>query len=331
MVARELVGRGVVVAAGVAVAAVVGWVLFVVVPETLSELVGVVLTVVLAVVGGRVAAGLAARRVPDYNVAEVSLSGPITRDGGQPDPLALAPGSPGVEAVVDQIERADDDPAVEALLLRLNTPGGEIVPSDDVRRAVAAFEGPVVGYATDVCASGGYLVAAACDEVWAQEQTLVGSIGVRGSRPNAAALADRLGVAYEQFTAGEYKDAGTPLKEIAADERRYLQGLVDDFYDAFVERVAADRDLDPEHVRATEAKVFLGREAVDIDLVDRVGTREDARASLDGRLGAVEGVESFESAPGLTDRLGAGARRVAYAFGAGVASRLGDGSVRFRY
>ncbi|MFB6168675.1 MAG: signal peptide peptidase SppA [Haloferacaceae archaeon] len=331
MVARELVGRGAVVAAGVVLAGAVGWALFVLVPDSLSELLGVALTVALAAVGGRVAAGLAARRFPSYNVAEVSVSGPIARDGGEPNPLSFAPVSPGADEVVEQIERAAADPAVEALLLQLNTPGGEIVPSDDIRRAVATFEGPVVGYATDVCASGGYLVGAACDELWAQEQTLVGSIGVRGSRPNAAALADRLGVSYERFTAGEYKDAGTPLKEVADDERRYLQGLIDDFYDVFVERVAADRDLDPEHVRATEAKVFLGREAADIDLVDRVGTRDDAEASLDGRLGGVEGVKSFEPSSGLTGRLGAGTRRVAYALGAGVASRLGDDRVRFRY
>jgi len=110
----------------------------------------------------------------------------------------------GAEAdeIVDQIERADEDSGVRALLLKLNTPGGEIVPSEDIRIAAERFDGPTIAYATDVCASGGYDIAAGCDELWAREGSIVGSIGVIGSRVNAADLADRLGLSYERLAAG---------------------------------------------------------------------------------------------------------------------------------
>jgi len=93
-----------------------------------------------------------------------------------------------------------------------------VLPSDDIRRAAAEFDGPTLAYATDTCASGGYWIASGCDELWARDASLVGSIGVVGSRPNAAGLADKLGISYEQFTAGEYKDAGVPLREIEDDD-----------------------------------------------------------------------------------------------------------------
>jgi len=84
-----------------------------------------------------------------------------------------------------------------------------VVPSDDIRLAAERFDGPTVAYATDVCASGGYWIASGCDELWAREGSIVGSIGVIGSRVNASALAEKVGLSYERFAAGDYKDAGT--------------------------------------------------------------------------------------------------------------------------
>ncbi len=259
----------------------------------------------------------------EYNTAKVTVSGPISRDRGRPSPLS---GSGGAVAdrVVDQIEAADDDADAEALLVELNTPGGEVVPSDDIRRAVADFDGPTVAYATDRCASGGYWIASGCDELWAREASLVGSIGVVGSRPNAAGLADELGVSYEQFTAGEYKDAGVPLKEIGDDEREYLQGIVDGYYDQFVETVSEGRDMDPEAVRETEARVYLGDDAAEIGLVDELGTEADVEDRLAELLGAEPSVREFAPDRGLAERLGIGAERVAFAAGSGVASVFAD-------
>jgi protease-4 len=302
--------RTLLVAAGALLGGVVGAGPFLVVPwlvepDGLAAFLGVVATLGAVAAGGRLGASLARRRAADYNVAEVAVEGPISRDGGG----GLTSGPVGTTAgdVVEQVERAGEDPAVEGLLVRLNTPGGEVVPSEDVRAAVAAFDGPTLAYAVDTCASGGYWIAAGCDEVIAREGSVVGSIGVIGSRPNVAALADRLGVSYERFAAGRFKDAGLPLKELSDAEREYLQGIVDGYYDQFVERVSEGRDLPPAAVRDTEARVFLGPEAVERGLVDAVGDRDDVEERLGELVGAPARVEPFEPSRRLRVRLSLGA------------------------
>jgi len=146
-------------------------------------------------------------------------------------------------------------------------------------------------------------------------------------------LFDRAGLNYEQFTAGEYKEAGAFPTEVDEDERRYLQGLVDDYYDLFVETVAEGREADPATLRETEAKVYLGGEAHERGLVDEIGTREDALDRLEETLGRAATVREFSPQRSPLRRLRGGAAAVAYAFGAGVASALvPDGSVdRFRF
>jgi len=222
--------------------------------------------------------------------------------------------------IVEQIEAADDDGAVEALIVELNTPGGEVLPSDDIRRAAVDFDGPTVAYATDTCASGGYWIASGCDELWARDASLVGSIGVVGSRPNASGLADKLGLSYEQFTAGEYKDAGVPLREIEDSEREYLQGIVDGYYDQFVETVSDGRDMDPQAIRETEARIYLGSDAVEIGLVDELGTETDVEDRISDLIGADVETREFEPDRSLAERLSLSAERVAFAAGNGVAN-----------
>ena len=289
-------------------------------------LVAAVLGATATVAGKRLVARLTRGRFGDdgeYNVAKVSVSGPITRDGGRPSPLS-GPGDPTADDIVEQIEAADEDDDVEALLLELNTPGGEVLPSDDIRRAAADFDGPTVAYATDLCASGGYWIASGCDELWARDASLVGSIGVVGSRPNATGLADKLGISYEQFTAGEYKDAGVPLREIEDDEREYLQGIIDGYYEQFVETVSEGRDMDPETIRETEARVYLGTDALDIGLVDELGTEDAVEERLESLIGVEPEVREFTPKRGLAERLGLSAERTAFAAGSGVASAFAD-------
>ncbi|WP_254273857.1 signal peptide peptidase SppA [Haloarcula marina] len=324
MVDEDTVARVALVLVVVIAAVLVSAFAFLFVPGDLAELLGVLLVVAVAALAARIGGNLAGSLLPAHNVAEVAVEGPITRDGGG-GPLS-APGGAGADDIVEQITRADEDRGAEALLLKLNTPGGAIVPSEDIRIAAERFDGPTVAYATDVCASGGYDIAAGCDELWAREGSIVGSIGVIGSRVNAKDLADRAGLSYEQFTAGEYKDAGTPLKEMDEDERAYLQGLVDDYYDQFVETVAEGRDLDDETIRETEARVFLGEEAHERGLVDELGTREAVEERLEARLGEEVTVAEFEPQRSLAARLRGGARHAAYAFGSGLASHF-DGDV----
>ena len=325
---RTVARLGVVVlVAGVTLVA--GWAVFVEYPTSLTDLFGVVLVALLGVTGLRLASNIAGSVFPGYHVAEVAVEGPISRDSG--GGLGNAPVGASADDVVEQIERADDDRGADALLVKLNTPGGEIVPSQDIRLAAERFDGPTIAYTTDLCASGGYEIASGCDELWAREGSLVGSIGVIGSRVNAADLADRLGIEYEQLTAGEYKDAGTPLKELEDDEREYLQGLIDDYYDQFVAGVAEGRDIDADTVRDTEARIYLGPEAHELGLVDELGTREAVLDRLEEELGTDAAVEEFQPRRGIAGRIQGGAQRVAYAFGAGIAGRFTEGETGLRF
>jgi protease-4 len=330
---ERVAGIGVVLV-GAILALAIGWLLFVTVPGgSGTRLAGVVLALVVGALGARVGGRVVTARYPGYDVATVAVEGPISRDGDG-GRVPLRGRGTSADDVVEAISRADEDGNAEALVVELNTPGGAVVPSEDIRLAAERFDGPTVAYATDTCASGGYWIASGCDEFFAREGSVIGSIGVVGSRPNASGLLDRLGVSYEQFTAGEYKDAGVPLKEVTEDERAYLQGIVDDYYDQFVDRVAAGRETDPETIRDTEARVFLGTDAAERGLVDAIGTKEDVEAALAERLGR-ESVtaEEFEPRRGVAQRLRGGVFSAAFAFGVGVASALGvedEGEIRFR-
>jgi protease IV len=330
VVSSEGLGRLAIVMLGAVAFAVIGVALFVVHPETLADLFGVLVALAVVGFGVRLAGSIAGTVFPGYDVAEVAVEGPITRDGGS-GRFPSGPHSTPADDIVDQIDRANDDDTVDALLLKLNTPGGEVVPSDDIKLAAERFEGPTVAYATDVCASGGYWIASGCDELWARDGSIVGSIGVIGSRVNASNLAEKVGLSYERFAAGKFKDAGSPLKEMDDAERAYLQGVIDDYYETFVERVSDGRKLDPEFVRETEARIYLGEQAHEIGLVDAIGTRRDLEDELANRLDTDSiTVEEFEPERPLMSRIGGGAQAVAYAFGAGVASVVGDGQFRLR-
>ncbi len=317
---------GVVVAAGLAA----GWFLFIDLPQSGLELAGIVFILLLIPMLLRAAGGVAGSVAPRYNVAEVAVTGPITRQtsGGG---IGSRPNNTGADEIVEQIDRANQDSSAQALLVRLNTPGGEIVPSEDIKLAAERFEGPTIAYATDTCASGGYEIASGCDEIWARKGSIVGSIGVIGSRVTAADLADKLGLEYEQLTAGEYKDAGVPLKDLEEDERAYLQGLIDDFYDQFVDNVAERREMDRTEIEETEARVFLGTEAAENGLVDELGTRRDVENALEQRLGQEVVVREFEPEYGLAGRLNLGAQRCAYAFGAGIAGSVLGEDQQFKF
>jgi len=331
MVTRGSLGRIGIVLAGAVLATVIGVGLFALVPLFTALGVLEVLLVVLVVVGGVTAAGrIAGTAFPSYDVAEVEVGDVITRDGSGG---GLPVGGRGVSAddVVEQIERADADDSAEALVVKLNTPGGQVVPSEDIRRAAAEFDGPTVAYAEDMAASGGYWIASGCDEFHAREASIVGSIGVNGAQFGLTELAEKAGVDYRRFVAGEYKDTPSSFRELSEDETAYFQGFLDDYYELFVETVVEGRELDAEFVRDTEARIYLGHEAAENGLVDTVGPREEMEERLADRIGVDEiSVEEFEPERGISGKISVGARSVARAFGAGVASVLADDDVPVR-
>ncbi|MFB6254717.1 MAG: signal peptide peptidase SppA [Halobacteriaceae archaeon] len=314
------VGRAFIILAGSVIAGIIGWYLFVIRADgSLGTLIGILLVIGLILFMIRIGRQIATSLFGGYNVAEVEIRGPIRRDGGQ---LPPQPRGFPVEVFEDQIEQAQEDSNVEALILTLNTPGGEVVPSDDLRNLVSDFDGPTIAYATDICASGGYWIASGCDHIFAREGSIVGSIGINGSRINVEKLMENIGVNYEQLNAGNYKDAGNPLKELEDDEREYLQQIVNEYYEEFIDRVTENRPLTETEVKDTEAKLFVGREAEEKELVDEIGTKEDIRTYLADELQQGITIKELEPEVGLRQQLRSVAYSLAYATGAGIASVL---------
>lgn len=325
----ETLGRVVLVLTVAAIVAAAAWFVFVEYPASLTQLVGVLIALLAALAGLQLASRLAGALLPGYNVAEVAVTGPITRDGGGPG-VPQGPTSPGADEIVEQIEQADADRHVDALVLKLNTPGGEIVPSDDIREAAVEFDGPTIAYTNDMCASGGMWIASGCDELWARDGSIVGSIGVRIVQLRINELLEKHGIAYEGIHSGEYKELLTPFTPLEADERDYLQALSDAWYDNFVERVARGTEMDEADVRDTEARIYLGEDAVEFGMVDELGDREAVEEALEERLETPVVVQEFEPSRGLVQRMRGGGERLAYAFGAGVASALGPDEAGLR-
>lgn len=193
------------------------------------------------------------------------------------------------EYFVDQLEQAERDPSVRAILIRVDSPGGTVAASQEISMEVARITKPIVVSVGDVCASGSYMVASQCDEIIAAPTSSIGSIGVIAQIPNVAGLLDTLGIEFTVLTAGEYKDAGSPYRSLTDTETALFQEWIDIAYDEFVRTVAEGRGLEIAEVEEMATGwIWPGMVAEEMGLVDSLGTFNDAidRAA---ELGGIEG------------------------------------------
>jgi protease-4 len=221
---------------------------------------------------------------PGDAVAVLRLDGAIT--SGPEDYFTMRGITPG--RVADLLAQATD-PAVKAIVVRVNSPGGSVVASDAIYRALLEFERPVVIWMDEMAASGGYYIACGGDYVFAHPDTLTGSIGVISQFLNVEELLEEVGVDVVVITSGPRKDIGSPFREMTEEERALWEGITDEVYEEFVELVAQARDLPLEEVRdLADGSVYTGRQAHALGLVDEVGTLDDAVAKA-AELGGIEG------------------------------------------
>ena len=184
------------------------------------------------------------------------------------------------ESIIRTLGEYRDDPAVRAVVLRIDSPGGVVAPTQEIFTAVRRLreaKKPVVASLGSVAASGGYYVAVSADRIFASPGTLTGSIGVVMQLANVEGLLKKVGVEYVVVKAGAYKDVGNFARAMTPEERRILQSLLDDVYDQFISAVAEGRGLDPQAVRAfAEGRIYSGRQALGLKMVDDLGGLEDA-------------------------------------------------------
>ena len=196
--------------------------------------------------------------------------------------------------IVSQLKKFRKNEAIKAIVLRIDSPGGGVGPSQEIYSEVkkTTAEKKVVASMGAIAASGGYYIAAAADHVMANPGTITGSIGVVMEFANVEELFKKIGLSAYVIKSGEYKDVGSPLRKMTPKERKLLQGFIDNVYEQFVKAVAEGRQMPEKEVRAiADGRIFSGEQAHQLGLLDSLGSMEDAIA-LAARLGGIEGEPS---------------------------------------
>ncbi len=237
-------------------------------------------------------------------IAIVEINGPII-SGRAPafnsTPLTAS------ENAVEIIRQTAKDPDVKVILLKVNSPGGSVVASDLIYRELKNTQLPIVVLMGEIAASGGYYTSMAGEYLIANPNSLVGSIGVISTFPNAEELFEKIGVEFNVFTSGDSKDFGSLYRDMTPEEREYWQGVIDETYEGFVQIVAEGRGMDAETVRAlADGRVYTGRQALELGLVDQLGYEKDAinKAAKMGIIGGEPRIIRYTSNVGFLSLLG---------------------------
>lgn len=180
-----------------------------------------------------------------------------------------------------ELRKALEDESVKAVLLRMNSPGGTVAASQEIYSLVLKLRAqgkPVVVSMSDVCASGCYYIASAADRIVANKGTLTGSIGVISQGLNYKGLFEKLGLRDQTFKAGKYKDMGSGSRDLTEEERVIYQALIDNSYKQFLEDIKAGRGIEMEVLeKIAQGLIYTGEQALEVNLVDELGTYDDAK------------------------------------------------------
>lgn len=194
---------------------------------------------------------------------------------------------------IGDLKKFGENQSVKAIVLRIDSPGGGVVPSQEIHDAIVRLRNKtnkaIVASMGTVAASGGYYIAVATDRIMANPGTLTGSIGVIMETANIEGLLKKVGVEGVVIKSGKFKDVGSPLRKMTDEEHQVLQAVMDDVHAQFIEAVAEGRGIEPAEARAVaDGRVFTGRQAKGLGLVDELGDLDDA-IQLAADLGGIEG------------------------------------------
>ena len=193
--------------------------------------------------------------------------------------------------ITEQLDEFGKDDSIAAVVLRVDSPGGGVAASQEIYDAVIELKKTkkVVASMGSIAASGGLLVACAADKIVANPGTITGSISAIMQFANFEELLKKVGVKSSVVKSGQYKDIGSPLREMTPEEKVIVQDLVDDIYNQFIDVIVKDRKIPREKVVAiSDGRVFSGRKAKELGLVDHLGDMNSA-VKLAGKLAGKEG------------------------------------------
>ncbi len=197
--------------------------------------------------------------------------------------------------IMTQLKEFRENKDVKAIVLRIDSPGGGVGPSQEIYTEIKKTSPvkKIVASMGAIAASGGYYVASATDHIMANPGTITGSIGVIMEFANLEELFKKIGVSTFVLKSGKYKDVGSPLREMTPEEKALLQEFIDSVHDQFVTAVAEGRNLPEEEIRAiADGRILSGEQAQKLGLLDSLGNLEDA-IQLAAELGGIKGKPSI--------------------------------------
>ena len=208
-------------------------------------------------------------------LAVVSIDGPIQFSNS---PASWS--STDAEDIVKKLHELSEDDDVKAIVLRINSPGGTVGSVQEISEEIGRCRAKgkkIVASMGDVAASGGYYLAAASDHIVANPGTITGSIGVILEFGNLEGLFQKVGLKLEIIKSGAHKDIGSPARPLTAEEKQMLQASIDDAYAQFFDAVSQGRHLSHDQLKhIADGRIFTGRQALQVGLVDELGNQEDA-------------------------------------------------------
>jgi len=196
-------------------------------------------------------------------IAVVEVKGAITESSG----------------IIEEIHQYQEDEGVKAIILRIDSPGGGVGPSQEIYREISKVKirKKVITSMGSVAASGGYYIACASDRIVANPGTITGSIGVLMEFTNIEELFKKIGIKGVVLKSGEHKDIGSPFREMTPDEKKIVQDVIDNVHQQFIEAVAKGRKMDREKVvQIADGRILTGEQAKQLGLVDEMGNLQDA-------------------------------------------------------
>ncbi len=192
---------------------------------------------------------------------------------------------------LESLDAIAKDDSVKALVVRINSPGGAVGPSQEIFSELKKLgkELPIVASIGGVGASGGYLIACAAQKIYANPGAITGSIGVIAQFASYEKLLDWAMIDVEIIKSGKYKDVGSSFRKMNEADKQYIQQLIDNVYEQFKSAVADARDLDTKQIdKVADGKIYTGEQALKLKLIDELGTINDA-IRMAGDLGGIEG------------------------------------------
>jgi protease IV len=222
----------------------------------------IICVIIILVFVGSLAIGLMGRSFGD-RIGVIEIEGTIIQSGD----------------AMEDIVKFKEDPTIKGVVIRINTPGGGVGPTQEIYREVRKLRDKKYVYVSmgSVCASGGYYIASAGHKIFANPSTITGSIGVIMEQTVIEELLKKIGVQSNTIKAGDYKDVGSPLRKMTPEEREYLNRIVSGIHQQFISDVAAGRGMSLGDTRKiADGKIFTGLRAKEIGMVDDIGNFYDS-------------------------------------------------------